>query len=79
MKETSPAGSFFVGGAAQAFTAWARFGVDRAARQLLGSPVAQIETFGSYADDGATAARDAVNAAATAFPKCRASIRARSC
>ena len=33
---------------AQAFTAWARFGVDRAARQLLGSPVAQIETFGSY-------------------------------
>ena len=34
---------------AQAFTAWARFGVDRAARQLLGSPVAQIETFGSYA------------------------------
>ena len=34
---------------AQAFTAWARFGVDRAARQLLGSPIARIETFGSYA------------------------------
>lgn len=34
---------------AQAFTGWARYGVDRAARQLLGSPVATIETFGSYA------------------------------
>lgn len=34
---------------AQAFTAWARYGVDRAARQLLGSPVVRIETFGSYA------------------------------
>lgn len=32
----------------QAFTGWARFGVDRAARQLLGSPVRSIETFGSY-------------------------------
>lgn len=28
---------------------WARFGVDRAARQLLGSPLARIETMGSYA------------------------------
>ncbi len=36
-------------GTAKAFTDWARFGVDRAARQLLGSPVAQIETMGSYA------------------------------
>lgn len=34
---------------AKAFTDWARFGVDRAARQLLGSPIAQIETMGSYA------------------------------
>jgi len=34
---------------ARAFTEWARFGVDRAARQLLGSPIARIETMGSYA------------------------------
>lgn len=33
---------------ASAFAAWARFGVDRAARQLLGSGVQRIETFGSY-------------------------------
>ena len=33
----------------QAFTAWARYGVDRAARQILGSPVRSIETMGSYA------------------------------
>jgi hypothetical protein len=31
-----------------AFAAWARYGVDRAAQQLLGSPIARIETFGSY-------------------------------
>ncbi len=31
-----------------AFAAWARFGVDRAARQLLGSPLQRIETMGSY-------------------------------
>lgn len=34
---------------AKAFTDWARFGVDRAARQILGSPIARIETMGSYA------------------------------
>jgi hypothetical protein len=34
---------------AKAFGDWARFGVDRAARQLLGSPVTRIETMGSYA------------------------------
>jgi hypothetical protein len=34
---------------ARAFTEWARFGVDRAARQILGSPLARIETMGSYA------------------------------
>ena len=34
---------------AKAFGDWARFGVDRAARQLLKSPVARIETMGSYA------------------------------
>ena len=27
---------------------WARFGVDRAAREILGSPLARIQTFGSY-------------------------------
>lgn len=32
----------------QVFAAWARFGVDRAARQILGSGLHSIETFGSY-------------------------------
>jgi hypothetical protein len=32
----------------QVFAAWARFGVDRAARQILGSGLYSIETFGSY-------------------------------
>ena len=32
----------------EAFAGWARFGVDRAARQILGSPLRSIETFGSY-------------------------------
>jgi len=35
-------------GVAQTFAGWARFGVDRAARQILGSPLARIETMGSY-------------------------------
>jgi hypothetical protein len=30
------------------FAGWARYGAGRAARQLLGSPVARIETMGSY-------------------------------
>ncbi|MCW1404116.1 extensin family protein [Novosphingobium sp. MW5] len=34
---------------AQTFAGWARFGVDRAARQILGSPLVRIETMGSYA------------------------------
>ena len=34
---------------AKAFGAWARYGVDRAARQILGSPLVRIETMGSYA------------------------------
>lgn len=34
---------------ATAFSDWARFGVDRAARQILGSPLARIETMGSFA------------------------------
>lgn len=33
---------------ASTFAAWARFGVDRAAQQILGSPLARIETMGSY-------------------------------
>ncbi|MCT2401653.1 extensin family protein [Novosphingobium mangrovi (ex Huang et al. 2023)] len=33
---------------ATTFAAWARFGVDRAAEQILGSHLARIETFGSY-------------------------------
>lgn len=33
---------------ANTFGNWARFGVDRAARQILGSPLARIETMGSY-------------------------------
>jgi hypothetical protein len=33
---------------ADTFAGWARFGVDRAARQILGSPLVRIETMGSY-------------------------------
>jgi hypothetical protein len=33
---------------ANSFAAWARFGADRAARQILGSPLVRIETMGSY-------------------------------
>ncbi|MBM3594987.1 MAG: extensin family protein [Alphaproteobacteria bacterium] len=33
---------------ANTFAAWARFGVDRAARQVLGSPLVRIETMGSF-------------------------------
>nr|WP_137679710.1 extensin family protein [Aurantiacibacter suaedae] len=32
----------------QAFAGWARYGVDRAARQILGSRLVRIETYGSY-------------------------------
>lgn len=34
---------------ATAFTAWVRYGVDRAARAYLGSPIVRVETMGSYA------------------------------
>lgn len=34
---------------AKAFNDWARYGVDRAARQILGERLARIETMGSYA------------------------------
>lgn len=33
---------------ADTLAGWARFGVDRAARQILGSPLQRIETMGSY-------------------------------
>ncbi|WP_423142975.1 extensin family protein [Parablastomonas sp. CN1-191] len=33
---------------AETFAAWARYGVDRAARQVLGSALARIDTMGSY-------------------------------
>ncbi|WP_365705697.1 extensin family protein [Novosphingobium sp.] len=33
---------------AQTLAGWARFGVDRAARQILGSPLVRIETMGGY-------------------------------
>ena len=33
---------------AETFAGWARFGVDRAAQQILGSRLARIETMGSY-------------------------------
>lgn len=33
---------------ADTLAAWARFGVDRAAREILGSPLVRIETMGSY-------------------------------
>lgn len=33
---------------AESFAGWARFGVDRAAQQILGSPLVRIETMGSY-------------------------------
>ena len=33
---------------AEAMAGWARYGVDRAARQILGSGLARIETMGSY-------------------------------
>ena len=34
---------------ADTMAGWARFGADRAARQILGSPLVRIETMGSYA------------------------------
>lgn len=33
---------------ADTFAGWARYGVDRAAQQILGSPLVKIETMGSY-------------------------------
>ncbi|MXO93786.1 extensin [Erythrobacter arachoides] len=51
-----------------AFAAWARFGVDRAARQIMGSPLAGIQTMGSYAcRDVAGTGRRSAHATAAAI------------
>ena len=50
---------------AQTFAGWARFGVDRAAQQILGSPLARIETMGSY-NCRTVAGTDRMSAHATA-------------
>jgi hypothetical protein len=50
---------------AEAFAGWARYGVDRAARYILGSPVRSIETFGSYSCRN-VAGSDRLSAHATA-------------
>jgi hypothetical protein len=52
----------------QAFAAWARFGADRAARQILGQPLRSIETFGSYScRDVAGSGRRSAHATAAAI------------
>ena len=51
-----------------AFAAWARFGVDRAAQQILGSPLRRIDTFGSYScRDVAGTGRRSAHASADAI------------
>ena len=51
-----------------AFAGWARYGVDRAARQIMGSPLARIETFGSYScRDVAGTGRRSAHATASAI------------
>ena len=53
---------------ATTFAGWARFGADRAASQILGSPLARIETFGSYnCRDVAGTARRSAHASAGAI------------
>lgn len=53
---------------AETTAAWARYGVDRAARQVLGSPLARIETFGSYScRDVAGSGRRSAHATANAI------------
>lgn len=50
---------------ADTLAGWARFGVDRAARQILGSPLVRIETMGSY-NCRTVAVSDRMSAHATA-------------
>lgn len=53
---------------ATTFAAWARYGADRAASQILGSPLVRIETFGSYnCRDVAGTARRSAHASANAI------------
>ena len=53
---------------ATTFAAWARYGVDRAARQILGSPLVRIETMGSYScRDVAGSGRRSAHASAQAI------------
>jgi hypothetical protein len=53
---------------AETTAAWARFGVDRAAREVLGSSLARIETFGSYScRDVAGSGRRSAHATAQAI------------
>jgi hypothetical protein len=53
---------------AETTAAWARFGVDRAARQVLGSALARIETMGSYScRDVAGSGRRSAHATAQAI------------
>lgn len=53
---------------ASTFAGWARFGVDRAARQILGSPLVRIETMGSYnCRDVAGTSRRSAHATANAI------------
>lgn len=52
----------------QAFAAWARFGADRAARQILGQGLRAVETFGSYScRDVAGSGRRSAHATAAAI------------
>lgn len=52
----------------QAFAGWARYGVDRAARHILGSGLRTIETFGSYScRDVAGAGRRSAHATGAAI------------
>lgn len=47
---------------------WARFGIDRAARQILGSPLVKVETMGSYAcRNVASSGRRSAHATASAI------------
>jgi hypothetical protein len=53
---------------AETTAAWARFGVDRAAREVFGSPLGRIETMGSYScRDVAGSSRRSAHATARAI------------
>jgi len=55
-------------GTAESFAAWARYGVDRAAQQILGSRLERIETMGTYScRNVAGSARRSAHATAAAI------------